>query len=250
MISKNKVKYLKSLQLKKIRKIHREFLVEGAKSVLELLKSDYVVKDIFLTENFLNCYENQLNESKVAYEVCTQKELEVVGSLITNDSAIAVAEIKENKFLGIEEDEFVLALDDIKDPGNLGTIIRIADWFGIKKIICSEETTDFYAPKVISATMGSFSRIAVYYCNLEEYLLKSGKKIFGASLSGDNVHHVAFGKAGIILLGNESRGINTNNNKLINTSIKIPGYGGAESLNVAIAGAIICDNLRRTQENI
>lgn len=248
MISKNKVKYLKSLQLKKVRKIHREFLVEGAKSVLELLKSDFLVQDIFVTENFLNCYAAELDQSGVTYELCTQKELEIAGSLVSNDAAMAVAKIKDNERFQIDDDEFVLALDDIKDPGNMGTLIRIADWFGIKKIVCSEETTDFYSPKVISATMGSFTRTMVYYCNLNEYLLDCGKPVFGASLSGENVHQVDFKKSGVILLGNESNGISQENHKIIDQFIKIPGFGGAESLNVAVAGAIICDNMRRSQE--
>lgn len=248
MISKNKVKYLKSLQLKKIRKEHGEFLVEGAKSVLELLKSDYQVQDLFLTENFLKCYEEELAESKVSYEVCRQEELETAGSLMTNDSAIAVAKIKENLKFEIEKDEFALALDDVKDPGNMGTLLRIADWFGIRKVICSEECTDFYAPKVISATMGSFTRAKVYYCSLNEYLSTCTSPVFGATLDGENVHKVDFGKSGIILLGNESNGINKGNHQLITKFIRIPGFGGAESLNVAVAGAIICDNLRRSQE--
>ena len=248
MISKNKVKYLKSLQLKKIRKIHREFLVEGAKSVLELLKSDFEIQDIFLTENFCKCYAEELDRRSVAYEVCTQRELEMAGSLMTNDSAIAVAKVKDNSRISIGEGEYILALDDIKDPGNMGTLVRIADWFGITKIVCSEECTDFYSPKVISATMGSFTRTQVYYCELSDYLLTCGHQVFGASLSGENVHNVDFAKSGVILLGNESKGIREEYYNLISKSILIPGFGGAESLNVAVAGAIICDNLRRQQE--
>ena len=147
--------------------------------------------------------------------------------------------------LNIKEGEFIIALDDIRDPGNLGTIIRTADWYGIHTIIASEETADFYNPKVISSTMGSFTRVNVHYEDLQNFLSKTHRKIYGAFLQGRSIHHESFASGGIILIGNESRGISKPLEKLVTDRITIPRFGHAESLNAAIATAVICDNIRR-----
>ena len=144
-----------------------------------------------------------------------------------------------------EEDEIILALDEIKDPGNLGTIIRIADWYGIKKIIASNDTVDFYNPKVISATKGSFTRVQIFYTDLVETLPKIGLPIFGTFMKGENVHTFDFPKSGILIMGNESKGISEKIEKLITRKITIPSFGKAESLNVSIATAIVLDNWKR-----
>ena len=153
--------------------------------------------------------------------------------------------MKPNNAISVSDQEFVLVLDDIRDPGNLGTIIRTADWYGIHKIVASVETADFYNPKVISATMGSFTRVSIFYTDLPQYLSGIKHRIFGAFLNGKNIHEVSFAPGGLVVIGNESRGISATLNSYITDKITIPRYGEAESLNAAIATAIICDNLRR-----
>jgi TrmH family RNA methyltransferase len=139
-------------------------------------------------------------------------------------------------------------LDDIRDPGNLGTIIRTADWYGIGKVVASPETADFYNPKVISATMGSFTRTEIYYTELTDFLSKAKHPVYGAYLEGQNVHEVEFQPAGLILIGSESHGIAPGLRKFVSTEVTIPRFGKAESLNAAIATAVICDNLRRSRQ--
>jgi TrmH family RNA methyltransferase len=242
MLSKAKIKFVKSLQIKKYRKQEQCFVVEGAKSVLELLDSDYEVAMVVATAEFLG----GIAQDRIADVIeITPTALGEIGAFQTNDAALAVGRMKPNHPLGVAEDEFALVLDDIRDPGNLGTIIRTADWFGIRKIIASEETADFYSPKVISSTMGSFAHIQVFYTRLSEYLSDNRQRVFGAYLAGEDVHQVDFGKGGFILIGNESRGIAADLEKCVTDRITIPRYGRAESLNAAIATAVICDNLRR-----
>ena len=243
MLSKAKIKFVKSLQLKKYRKQEQCFVVEGAKSVQELLASDFEVVLLLATNEFLS--NNRRSTAAEIIEV-TDKELASVGEFQSNDSALAVARIKPQNNLGLESDEFAVVLDDIRDPGNLGTIIRTADWFGITKIIASEETADFYNPKVISSTMGSFTRCKILYTDLASYLnANKGTRMFGAFLDGKDVHTVDFGLSGLIVIGNESNGISNELAGFITDRITIPKYGKAESLNAAMATGIICDNVRR-----
>jgi TrmH family RNA methyltransferase len=245
MISKNQIKLIKSLQNKKDRNDLGLFLVEGAKNNLELLNSDFQIKELFITEEFLTKNEEVLNGKNIKYNLTTQNELEKTGSLESNDSALAIVKQKENSVLKIEDDEIIIALDEIKDPGNLGTIIRIADWYGIKKIVASGDTVDFYNPKVISATKGSFIRVQIFYTDLEKFLSNTKIPILGAFLGGENIHKFNFPKAGILVMGNESRGIGQEIEKCVTQKITIPSFGGAESLNVAIATAVILDNWKR-----
>jgi RNA methyltransferase, TrmH family len=244
MLSKAKIKFVKSLQIKKYRKQEQCFVVEGAKSVQELLKSDFEIVSVFGTGEFLSA--NTFVDVDEVVEV-KEKELEEMGDFQSNGAAMAVARTKENHKLSVGPKEFAIALDDIRDPGNLGTIIRTADWYGINKIIASEETADFYNPKVIHSTMGSFTRIQIYYTDLTKYLKEQPHRVFGAYLDGADVHQVGFGTSGIVLIGNESRGISTNLEPFVSDKITIPRFGAAESLNAAIATAIICDNIRRNQ---
>jgi len=227
---------------------------------------------------------SRLRFGETQYEIATQEELEKNGSLESNDSAIAIVKIPLQKqdspllssptFLSFPRrresssdsldpgrslssckrgptfeddigDEIILALDEIKDPGNLGTIIRIADWYGIKKIIASNDTVDFYNPKVISATKGSFTRVQIFYTDLAETLPKIGLPIFGTFMKGENVHTFDFPKSGILIMGNESKGISEKIEKLITKKITIPSFGKAESLNVSIATAIVLDNWKK-----
>lgn len=242
MISKGNVKFIKSLQIKKYRKQEQCFVVEGAKSVLELLKSDFEVVMVLCTIEFLNKLTGHV---KAEVHEVTSKDLQGLGEFQTNESALAVARMKPNALITASADEFALVLDDMRDPGNFGTIIRTADWYGIKKIIVSEETADFYSTKVINATMGSFTRSQIFYTSLEDYLSKCDQKIMGAFLDGVNVHDFKFDHGGLIVIGNEARGISESVSKFITDRITIPRYGHAESLNAAIATGVICDNIRR-----
>lgn len=240
-ISLRQKKLIKSLQLKKNRKEEQCFVVEGAKSVLELLASDFEVILIAGTADFLDQHPVRTGEVVMVKEA----ELEGLGEFQTNNAALAVARMKPNTPLEVAAGEFALVLDDIRDPGNLGTIIRTADWFGIHKVIASEETADCYSSKVITATMGSFTRTRLYYTRLEEYLANSQTRVFGAYLDGTSIHDVKFGQGGLVLIGNESRGISPQLEPFVTDKVTIPRYGQAESLNAAIATAIFCDNLRR-----
>jgi RNA methyltransferase, TrmH family len=242
MLSKAKIKFIKSLQVKKYRKQEQCFLVEGAKSVQELLQSDFEVVTILGTQRFLADLKTQTHAEIIEVN---ENELTGIAEFQTNNSALAVAKMKPNKLLNFSTTEWGIALDDIRDPGNLGTIIRTADWYGINKIIASSETADFYNPKVIASTMGSFTRVSLYYTELHEYLASAKQKVFGAYLNGNDVHKTDFGTGGMILIGSESHGINPNLENFVTDRITIPRYGAAESLNAAIATAIICDNIRR-----
>ena len=245
MISKNTLKYIKSLQLKKNRKIERAFLVEGAKSVTELLNSEFSVRTVFGTSLFLKEQKDFLTDNKIAFNEASEQELAAVGSFKSNNTVIAIAEIKPNLPLTIQN-EFAIALDNVNDPGNLGTIIRVADWYGIKKIICSATCADLYNPKVIAASMGSFTRVALFYTDLGAYLKTCSMPVYGAFLDGEDVHTCIFKKEGLLLMGSESHGISPELAGYVDTRINIPAYGQAESLNVAIATAIICDNYKRS----
>jgi TrmH family RNA methyltransferase len=242
MLSKADIKYIKSLQIKKYRKHEQRFTVEGAKSVQELLNSDFTVHQVIGTAEFLS--NIRPGEGTELIEV-SEKILEGLGEFQSNNTVVAVAGMKTNRSFQLEAREFGLVLDDIRDPGNLGTIIRTADWYGINHIIASEETADFYNPKVISATMGSFTRMNIFYTSLPEYLSNTKAKVFGAFLDGKDVHGITFDAGGLIVIGNESRGISPDVERCVTDRITIPRVGKAESLNAAIATAVICDNIRR-----
>jgi len=244
MISKEQAKFVKRLKLKKYRKKAACFLVEGAKNVTELLSSDYEVINLFVTDKFLLETPNNLL-SNIELQICNEKELVNLGTFQTNEYALAVAKMKSSTS-DFTSDKLILALDDVSDPGNLGTIIRIADWYGINTIVASLGSADFYNPKVVNASMGSFCRINVHYMDLEAFLSSNtGREIFGAFLQGESVHDVQIEKPSILLLGNESKGISNSLITFVNNKVTIPKIGHAESLNVAISTAIICDNLLR-----
>jgi RNA methyltransferase, TrmH family len=250
MLSKNLTKYLQSLQLKKYRQEYNAFLVEGAKSVMELLAADFQTELIVVTDQFYKENTQILDKQPFRIEIATADELSKAGTLQSNDAALAVVKTKPNNFLYAEKGEYVLVLDDIRDPGNLGTIIRIADWYGVTKIICSPSTTDWYNPKVIAASKGSFTRVQGYYTELALYLKKvrsteHGTRIYGTFLEGKNIHQTTFAETGYIVMGNESNGITAAVEAYVNHKITIPRFGGAESLNVGIAAAVVLDNWRR-----
>ena len=245
MITKNQIKYINSLQQKKFRVEHQFFVVEGAKSVLELLKADFEIELLFVTDDFFREHEVIFQTLSIQPEIVKAEELEKAGSFSSNNAALAVVKTKENGELLVNEKEFALILDDIRDPGNLGTIIRVADWYGITKIICSPSTVDFYNPKVINATMGSFTRVSLFYVELEGFIKNQQVNIYGTLLDGENIHHTNFNDSGYIVIGNEANGISDAITKLITHKITIPRFGGAESLNAGIATAVVLDNVFR-----
>lgn len=242
MLTKNQAKLIKSLDEKKNRVELGLFLVEGEKSVVEVLDSDFKISFVMATTEFFDKYGDKVREKSENFEIVAQSELEKVGTFRTNDAAIAVVKQKDIETFEIQKGELVLALDEVKDPGNLGTIIRIADWYGIKNIIASKESVDFYNPKVITATKGSFTRVNMFYTDLKDFISQSKLPILGAFLDGENIHKTKFPESAILVMGNESSGISKEIEELITQKITIPAYGKAESLNVAIATAIILDN--------
>lgn len=220
-------------------------MVEGGKSVLEFLKSDFEVDQLLVTPKFREQNNAALRAFKGEMLEVKPSELTGVGEYSTNDAAVAVVRIKPNQEPSLVKNEFVLMLDDIRDPGNLGTIIRIADWYGIRRIVASEETADAYNSKVIQSSMGSFTRVSIFYTDLNQFLSKNTLPVFGTFLDGDNVHETNFGLGGAIVIGNEANGISSEVEKFVTKRITIPRFGSAESLNAAIATAVICDNIRR-----
>ncbi len=244
MITKSVLKFIKSLQLKKNRIEHQRFLVEGVKSVRELLNSDIEVDTIVATSDFIRENRNDFDPGLITEIKAT--DINAIGSFKNNNSVIAIAKIPMSLEVSISNDEYVLALDDVRDPGNLGTIIRIADWYGITQIIASPTTADFYNPKVISASMGSFARVKMQYVDLASKLESYQGEIYGALMDGISIHQQYFGSGGVIVMGNESVGISKEVESILTNRITIPKFGEAESLNVGIATAIICDRLRNS----
>jgi len=245
MLSKSQINLLKSLQQKKFRREHGLFIVEGHKSITEFINSAYLVEAIYYTPSF-DSKVLKLSQ-KINFCEISVTELEKVSSLKTPQDALALIKIPEWPVLQNEQlkGKFSLVLDGIQDPGNLGTIIRIADWFGIDHIICSEDTVDVYNPKVVQACMGSLARVKVDYTSLTEFLPKINLPVFGALLDGENIYSTDFGKEGLIVMGNEGNGLRPEVQKMVNKAITIPRIGKAESLNVAIATALFCSEITR-----
>ncbi|MFY2507476.1 RNA methyltransferase [Vibrio pectenicida] len=241
MISKNQLKLLRALGQKKQRKAQGLFLVQGEKNVIELVGSGLKTQHVFATAEFLSSNKDILNS--VACIEASLEELTKSSTLVSNNAAIAVVEIPEIKVPRSEG--VIIALDGVSDPGNLGTIIRVADWYGIKHIIASKDCADPYNPKTISATMGSFGRVTVTPLDLPDFLQQSNLPVYGAFLEGASVHKTRFAEQGILLMGSESHGIREEAAQFVTDKITIPSFGGAESLNVAMATGIILDNLRR-----
>jgi TrmH family RNA methyltransferase len=245
MLSKSQISFINALNQKKARKEHGLFIAEGIKSVTEFLHSDYSVDTIFCTSAAIPKM-GKLSR-KIKLQEVTETELKKISSLTTPQQALAL--IKTPERTTIESlslaNRFTLVLDGVQDPGNLGTIIRTADWFGFSTIICSNDTVDAYNPKVVQATMGSLSRINIYYNNLTEFFNQTTLPIFAALLNGESIYQTDFGKEGLLVLGNEGKGISEEVRSLVNKAITIPKFGQAESLNVAISAAIICSEIKR-----
>jgi len=245
MLSKSQISLLKSVQHKKDRITHGLFLVEGYKSVIEFINSRYQTEAIYHTASF-NPKVLKLSQ-KINISEISVTDLQKISSFKTPQDVIALVKIPTWPALNnaMLKQKFSLVLDGLQDPGNLGTIIRTADWFGIRDIICSEDTVDAYNPKVVQASMGSLSRINVHYTNLAAVLPQIGLPIFGAVLNGENIYHTDFGAEGLIVLGNEGNGLRPEIEKLIGKAVTVPRTGKAESLNVAIAAALFCSEINR-----
>lgn len=245
MLSKNTVKFIKSLHQKKYRVESGKFFVEGEKSVLEVLQSSFTLDLLLVTQEFATKHAKVLAGVQAEVGYVTANQLEQVGQYQSNDAALAVVQMKPNQAFTPVKGELILALDEVRDPGNLGTIIRIADWYGIKKLIFSTQTAEFYNPKVIQSSMGSFTRVQFYYGDLVQAFQAWKLPVYGAFLEGESIHQLTNPVPGVLLLGNESQGISKEVEKWVSSKVTIPSFGNAESLNVAIATAIFCDNFKR-----
>ena len=252
MVSKALGKYVQSLHQKKYRQRHGAFLVEGGKSVLELLSSDLETEHVLVTAEFASQNHAQL-PARLPLSIATEAELTQLGTLATNTTALAVARLPEEKPLPptLPEAALLLALDEVRDPGNLGTLLRLADWYGLPGVVLSPGCADAYAPKTVAATMGAFARVRVWERDLADWLptLPRGVGIFGADLAGDNVHRLTLRPAGVLVMGSESHGLTPGVAAALTRRLHIPrgASGGAESLNVAVSAAILLDNFFRNQ---
>jgi len=236
MLTKSEIKLITSLNQKKFRTQHGLFIVEGIKGIQEFLNSRFKLFKLFTTEALFKC------ESTLISEV----ELKKISLLKTPNTALALFEIIDPE--PIDESKLIVALDDIRDPGNLGTIIRLCDWFGIRDLVCSNSTVDCFNPKVIQATMGSLTRVNISYLDLESFLKKTQLQKFGAFMNAKNVYKENLPEKNILILGNEANGISSPIEKLVDQKITIPRSGNlqqTESLNVATATAILLSEFKR-----
>ena len=245
MLTNKQIKLINSLHSKKGRKENDLFLVEGEKSILELVKSDFVIEFFVLNESQVSLADKIGQNCKSPIYFLDAESIQKLSTLVNNEIGVAV--VQQKKFPSFQiQDRFTIVLDGIRDPGNLGSIIRICDWYGLKQLVLSEDCTEFYNPKVIISSMGSFSRIEFTYVDLPEFFKenKEYRKI-GAVLNGENIHQYQFPDKGFIILGNESNGIREGIIQSLDERITIPSFGMAESLNVGISTAVIVDNLKR-----
>ncbi|MFL9485145.1 TrmH family RNA methyltransferase [Chitinophagaceae bacterium LWZ2-11] len=234
MLSKNEVKYIQSLCHKKQRQADSVFVVEGPKPVEEVLAADFKIKKIYAVPEWADKNADLTNVITI-----TEDELQRISNQQSPNKVLAVVEQPILTGAPVFKGNITLVLDGIQDPGNMGTIIRIADWFGINQIICSKDTVELYNPKVIQSTMGSFSRVKLWYTDLKETLAGAEVPVFGALLNGSGIYDQPKIKEGVLIIGNEGKGIREDVLKLITNPITIPKMGGAESLNAAVATGII-----------
>ena len=250
MISKNKIKYIHSLSQKKARKAEGVFVAEGPKTVGDILFRQRA-KTIIATEEWIAANPEQAAKTDEMVTV-TNEELAKASLLQAPQQVLAVFPQADNTLSANDiSNKLAIALDGVQDPGNLGTIIRIADWFGITTIICSLDTADVYNPKVVQATMGSIARVKVAYTDLAQYLsaLPSGTPVFATELNGENIYERELPQHGIIIMGNEGNGISNEVKALVSDRLLIPTFATtadkADSLNVAVATAIVCSEFKR-----
>lgn len=250
MLSKNKIKHIQSLKVKKYRAIHEEFIAEGEKISEELLQSDFTIKSVYATSQWLSANKQLLKKTVETIEI-TFDELKKISGLNTPNEVLLVCSIPQYKLQTEALSKHLsIVLDNVQDPGNLGTIIRLADWFGIENIICSEDCADMYIPKVVQATMGSITRVKLHYTKLSSFFKDISKEnipIYGALLNGKNIYKQSLSSTGIIVMGNESKGISKEVMAYIKYPLLIPSFSlkkEIDSLNVAMATAIICSEFK------
>lgn len=245
MVSKNQIKLIQRLQQKKYRFQHKMFVVEGKKSILEFLHPDFEPEIIFVTEYF----SDSLPKNKT--NITTKEELKKISFLKNPDEGIAIFKFPNPQ--SIEHKGLILALDDVRDPGNLGTIIRLCDWFGVQHLVCSEQTVDCYNPKVVQASMGSLTRVSVHYTDLQQFLKQTPLPIYATAMEGEDAYQTQFPEDFVLIMGNEANGISENIFKFATKNITIPRFGKlqqAESLNVATATAILLSEAKRNSLKI
>jgi len=242
MVSKNQIKLITSLRQKKFRLANGLFLAEGVKVISELLNSHFELEHLYQTEPVFN------NVAGDKITDVTENELKKISALTTFNNCLALFKVPAPK--KISNKGLIAVLDDIRDPGNLGTIIRLCDWFGISQIVCSHETADVFNPKTIQASMGSIARVNVDYTELPKYIMDSQLPVYGTFMEGNDIYSTQLQKEGIIVFGNEANGISSKVERLIKNQISIPRFGElqkAESLNVATAAAIVFSEFRRRE---
>jgi len=241
MLSKNQFKLINGLKKKKFRIQNNLFIAEGIKIVEELISSKFKLKTLFCTED----YTNKLQVENI--QIISDKELKNISEFTSPNQVLAIFEIPEKDT--IKNTGFTLVLDEINDPGNLGTIIRLCDWFAVDQIICSTNTVDCFNPKVVQSSMGSLSRVSIIYSDLKPFLEKETRPIYGALLNGENLYKTSLPKNAVLIMGNEANGINKEVQNTITKPITIPQFGNVqntESLNVATATAILLSEFKRT----
>ena len=244
MITKNQIKYIKDLSRKAVRTTEQKFVVEGEKLLDELMRSGAEIDEIFALPEWAEQHQN------VNVTLISNKELERISQLKSPNKVLAVVPTFEDEITDDLSDGLTLFLDRINDPGNFGTIIRMADWFGVTKIICTEQSVDVYNSKVIQSSMGSAFRIPVFYQNGQEYIAHYQKQfpdnpIIGAAMEGTDLNESSLPKNGLLVMGSESHGIDPEIEKHLTQLVTIPSMGQAESLNVAVATGIILWEWRR-----
>ena len=243
MLVKQKVKYIQTLGQKKFRQQEGLFIAEGPKLIKELLEADAAsVKELYGVKDWID--DNKKLLGKTSVTEITEIELEKISQLTTPNKVVAIVQQYNAGKTITAKDCITLALDNIQDPGNLGTIIRIADWFGVKQIVCSPDSAEMYNPKVVQSTMGSIARVKVHYTDLNEWLdAQKNISIYAASLEGQDVTAIKKITEGIIIIGNESKGISPSISAMATIKITIPQKGKAESLNAAVAAGIILSHI-------
>ncbi len=240
MFSKSQIKLITSLAQKKYRTKHKLFSAEGVKVITELLNSEFSLHSVYTTEKIFDVDSEKLFGIQEA-------DLKKISQLKTPQKAVALFEIPEVE--NFDAEGLVVALDGVRDPGNLGTIIRLCDWFGVEQLVCSRDTVDCFNPKVVQATMGSIARVKIIYVDLPLFLSEQTLPIFGAFMEGSNIYQEILPSEGILVLGNEANGISRNIEKLVQEKVSIPRFGKlqtTESLNVATATAILLSEFRRS----
>lgn len=256
VISSSQIKLIRSLRMKKQRDRHRLYTVEGSKMVLDLCREEEILDHrptrVYATRDWIDEHQSRMNPFMELVVPCTEDELRKISNLVTPQPVVALVAMPEDKREAQFPEATILVFESIRDPGNLGTIMRTANWFGINYLVCSPDSVDRFNPKVVQATMGAIFRVEVLYRELDKWLpglAEAQRGIFGTFLKGENLYRTSFGAHPVILFGNESRGLSDRYAPYLKKRIAVPAFftggKGPESLNVAATVAVICSELRR-----